>query len=105
MNRIALPLCLILAALTLLPPLALAQGGPPFRSDDPDTPGHKLWEINTVFVGDRNLSEGSYVMPNIDVNYGLTNRIQLKYEVPLGIQEFRDPPAMLPRASETLCSG
>ena len=91
MNRIALPLCLILAALTLLPPLALAQGGPPFRSDDPDTPGHKLWEINTVFVGDRNLSEGSYVMPNIDVNYGLTNRIQLKYEVPLGIQEFRGP--------------
>jgi hypothetical protein len=28
-------------------------------------------------------------MPNIDVNYGLGNRIQLKYEVPLSIQESR----------------
>jgi hypothetical protein len=88
-KRIAPFLCLILAVLTRFSPLALAQGGPPFRSDDPDTPGNNRWEINTVFVGARNLSEGSYLMPNIDVNYGLGSRIQLKYEVPLSIQEFR----------------
>src|SRR5450759_3126047 len=89
MKRISPFLCLILAALTRFSPLALAQGGPPFRSDDPDTPGNKRWEINTVLVGDRNPSEGSYLMPNIDVNYGLGNRIQLKYEVPLSIHESR----------------
>ena len=89
MKRIALLCCLIFAALTRFSPLALAQGGPPFRSDDSDTPGNKVWEINTVLVGDRNPSEGSYSVPNIDVNYGLGNRIQLKYEMPLGIHESR----------------
>jgi hypothetical protein len=68
----------------------LAQGGPPFRSDDPDTPGNKLWEINTVLTAERNRSEGSYETPNIDVNYGLGNRVQLKYELPLSIQESQD---------------
>jgi hypothetical protein len=88
MKRIAPLLCLIVV-LTRFSSLALAQGGPPFLSDDPDTPGNKRWEINTVLVGARNLSEGSYSVPNIDVNYGLGNRIQLKYEVPLSIQESR----------------
>jgi hypothetical protein len=68
---------------------ALAQGGPPFQSDDPDTPGDKHWEINVGFSGDRNLSEGSYAVPNIDFNYGLGDRIQLKYELPLAVQEVR----------------
>jgi hypothetical protein len=90
MKRIALFLCLILAALTRFSPLALAQGGPPFRSDDPDTPENRNWEINTVLVGDRNPSEGFYETPNIDINYGLGNRVQLKYEVPLSIHESRD---------------
>jgi len=90
MKRIAPFLCLILAALTRFSPLALAQGGPPFRSDDPDTPENRNWEINTVLVGDRNPSEGSYETPNLDINYGLGNRVQLKYEVPLSIHESRD---------------
>jgi hypothetical protein len=90
MKRIAPFLCLILAALTRFSPLALAQGGPPFRSDDPDTPENRNWEINTVLVGDRNPSEGFYETPNIDINYGLGNRVQLKYEVPLSIHESRD---------------
>jgi serine/threonine protein kinase len=90
MKRIAPFLCFILAALTRFSPLALAQGGPPFRSDDPDTPGNKHWEINTVLVGERNASEGSYSVPNLDINYGVGSRIQLKYEVPLSIQESRD---------------
>lgn len=78
-----------LAAFTLFPALALAQGGPPFRSDDPDTPGNRHWEINFGFIGERNPFGGSYATPNIDINYGLGNRIQLKYEVPLSIQEMR----------------
>src|SRR5579863_7295821 len=78
------------SALAGLSPLALAQGGPPFRSDDPDTPGNKQWEINTILVGERNPSGGSYEAPNLDINYGMGSRIQLKYEVPLGIQESRD---------------
>jgi hypothetical protein len=89
MKRIAAIVCLILAALSGSSPWALAQGGPPFRSDDPDTPGNRNWEINTVLVGDRNPSEGFYETPNLDFNYGLGGRIQLKYEVPLSIYESR----------------
>ena len=76
--------------LALFPSSAPAQGGPPFRTDDPDTPGNKHWEINIGFMGDRNPAEGSYALPNLDVNYGLGERIQLKYELPLSMQEFRD---------------
>ena len=77
------------AAFTLIPAIALAQGGPPFRSDDPDTPGNRHWEVNLGFIGERSPFGGTYSTPDIDINYGLGNRIQLKYEVPLGIQETR----------------
>jgi len=77
------------AAFMLFPVLVLAQGGPPFLSDDPDTPGNKHWEINVGFIGERNPFGGSYETPNMDVNYGVGNRIQLKYEVPLSIEEMR----------------
>ena len=77
------------AAFILFPVLVLAQGGPPFLSDDPDTPGNKHWESNMGFTGERNPFGGSYETPNMDVNYGVGNRIQLKYEVPLSIEEMR----------------
>src|SRR5712691_3274063 len=92
MKRVIRFLCLGVADFTLFLSLTFAQGGPPFRSDDPDTPGNRHWEINTGFVGERTPVAGSYEVPNIDINYGLGHRIQLKYEVPLGIQETRDSP-------------
>ncbi len=81
--------------LILLPALAAvahAQGGPPFRTDDPDTPGNKHWEINIGFVGDRNPQAGAYQVPDFDFNYGLGDRIQLKYEIPIAIEEIRAQP-------------
>jgi len=42
------------AALTMFAPRAAPQGGPPFISDDPDTPGPGHWEINLGFLGSRN---------------------------------------------------
>jgi len=77
------------AAFILFPALALAQGGPPFRSDDPDTPGNGHWEINLGFIGERGPFGGFYSTPDIDINYGVGNRLQLKYELPLGIEEMR----------------
>src|SRR5579862_4552585 len=77
------------ANLTLFLSLTFRQGGPPLRSDDPDTPGNRKREINMGFVGQRNPVAGSYEVPNNGINYGLGHRIQLKYEVPLSIQEMR----------------
>jgi hypothetical protein len=69
-----------------------AQAGPPFRTDDPDTPGNGNWEINFGFVGDHNPQISSYETPNLDINYGLGDRIQLKYELPLAIAETHPQP-------------
>jgi len=72
---------------------ANAQGGPPFRTDDPETPGNKHWEINFGWIGDRNPAAGAYQVPDFDINYGLGDRIQLKYEIPIAIEETRPQPA------------
>jgi hypothetical protein len=77
-------------ALSVLPTMAVhAQGGPPFRTDDPETPGNKHWEINFGWIGDRNPAAGTYQVPDFDINYGLGDRIQLKYEIPIAIEETR----------------
>jgi len=73
----------------LLSPTASSQGGPPFRTDDPETPGNRQWEINLGFIGHRAVAEGSFATPNVDLNYGIGDRIQVKFELPLSIQEWR----------------
>lgn len=71
-----------------------AQGGPPFRTDDPETPGNKHLEINFGFIGVRTPAAGSYQVPDFDFNYGLGDRIQLKYELPIALEETRSQPAV-----------
>lgn len=73
----------ILACVLCFPALLHAQGGPPFRTDDPETPGNKQWEINFGLTADHNPGNASYETPNFDINYGLGDRIQLKYEIPI----------------------
>jgi len=84
---------IILALPYLLTVGAQAQGGPPFRTDDPETPGNRHWEINFGWIGDRNPAAGAYQVPDFDINYGLGDRIQLKYEIPIAIEETRPQPA------------
>ena len=59
--------------------LASAQGGPPFITDDPGTPGNRHWEINLGWIGDHNPGLAYYQLPNIDINYGWGDRIQLMF--------------------------
>ncbi|HTF62100.1 MAG TPA: hypothetical protein VK638_05235 [Edaphobacter sp.] len=80
------PLILVVASTSSC---LFAQAGPPFRADDPETPGNGNWEINFGFIGDRNPQAGSYQTPDLDINYGLGTRIQLKYDLPLTIAETR----------------
>ena len=84
-NSIRLPkifllgLCIALVGL----PTAFAQGGPPMLTDDPGTPGDKHWEINTAWTmthtrsGDRTMET-----PLLDINFGIGEHLQLKYEAP-----------------------
>jgi hypothetical protein len=55
---------------------------PPLEVDDPSTPGCNRWEINVVVSGDLNPEQKSWDLPLLDVNYGIGDNIQLKYEVP-----------------------
>jgi len=61
---------------------AWAQGGPPLITDDPATPGHGNWEVNLAFTVEKRNTGRSYESPLVDINYGVGERIQLKYEVP-----------------------
>jgi hypothetical protein len=104
-RTLAVGFALFLAVLTTR---AFAQAGPPFRTDDPETPGNKHWEINFGWIGDRNPAAGAYQVPDFDINYGLGNRIQLKYELPIAIEESRVSPEMNggpPVPDETVVAG
>jgi len=71
-------LALVFVAVSAQP--AFAQGGPPMLTDDPDTPGSGGWEINIAYTDLRTSGGRSRSLPHVDANYGLGERIQLKYE-------------------------
>ena len=75
----------MLLALVLVTSLARAQGGPPFITDDPGTPGNHHWEINFGWEADHNPGNAYYETPDIDMNFGWGDRIQLKYELPMAV--------------------
>jgi hypothetical protein len=63
-----------------------AQAGPPFLTNDPGTPGNANWEINLGSMQTISRGTSSYQVPQIDLNFGLGDRIQLTYEVPYVLQ-------------------
>ncbi len=70
----------LLLALFVAATSAFAQGGPPYYTNDPGTPGHLNWEINLAympfFYGNQSVSH----TPDVDINFGVGDRIQLTYE-------------------------
>lgn len=59
-----------------------ALAGPPLLTDDTGTPGDKHWEINIAYTLDKRHTEATHETPILDLNYGVGDNIQLKYEVP-----------------------
>src|ERR1043166_9252312 len=56
-------------------------GSPPLDVDDTGTPGCNAWEVNIVTSGEFGKSM-SLETPLLDINYGVGDNIQLKWEVP-----------------------
>jgi hypothetical protein len=71
----------ILIVVWLLPLTLLAQGGPPILTDDPGTPGPNNWEINIAGTWERRGADWEWEAPLLDLNYGVGEHIQLKYEL------------------------
>jgi len=92
--RAAIPKVALAAFLLVGPGQApvFAQGGPPLITNDPGTPGNGKWEINIGVM--QVLRSGTNVLqvPQIDLNYGLGDRIQLTYEVPFVWQSATGQP-------------
>lgn len=67
----------VLAVLITFARVGFAQGGPPLITDDPGTPGNGRWENNLAIVFEHRPNEWALDMPEIDLNYGWGNHIQL----------------------------
>lgn len=60
---------------------------PPLNVDDPATPGCNHWEINVLAGVETTRQQTSRELPLLDVNYGIGDNLQLKYELPYVINE------------------
>ena len=74
--RILVLLLGLLAAATS----AFAQGGPPYYTNDPGTPGPLNWEINIGYMPFFYSNQSVSHTPDVDINFGIGDRIQLTYE-------------------------
>jgi hypothetical protein len=75
-RRYQLGLALLLAGATS----AVGQGGPPYYTNDPGTPGHLNWEINIGYMPFLYSDQSVSHTPDVDINFGVGDRIQLTYE-------------------------
>jgi hypothetical protein len=76
----------LIAALLCAPIAARAQAGPPFITNDPGTPGNANWEINIAAAQSISRDIAAYQVPQIDLNFGIGDRVQLTYEIPYVVQ-------------------
>jgi hypothetical protein len=60
--------------------VASAQGGPPYYTNDPGTPGNMNWEINIGYMPFFYSNQSVSHIPDLDINFGIGDRIQLTYE-------------------------
>jgi hypothetical protein len=77
-NRLLLALLFLLVA--SWGESAQAQGGPPYITNDPGTPGHLNWEINVGYIPMYFSNQSFSHTPDLDINFGIGDRIQLTYE-------------------------
>jgi len=71
---------LLLTLFLLVATCASAQGGPPYFTNDPGTPGNLNWEINLGYMPFLYSNNSVSHVPDVDINFGVGDRIQLTYE-------------------------
>src|SRR4029077_4727864 len=76
--------------------IAFGQGGPPMITDDPGTPGNAKWENNFAIIFEYRPNETSIDAPEIDLNYGVGEHIQLT---------LQNAPVLLKRSGHGLIGG
>jgi hypothetical protein len=80
-HRTAVLRTLLFGLLAMFGPAStLAQGGPPYYTNDPGTPGHLNWEINLGYMPFFYQGQSVSHVPDLDINFGVGERLQLTYE-------------------------
>ena len=80
-NRVA-RVATMLALGVIVSSAAFAQGGAPLATEDTNTTPSGTWEINLIGSVARMPGVTEIVAPDLDVNYGLGARVQVKAELP-----------------------
>jgi hypothetical protein len=87
----------IVAGFALMSLTAAVLAGPPLITDDPDTLPKGRFELNTAYtltLSGRDAAGGGRTWeqeaPIFDLNYGLTEGVQLKFELPFVVLDPRD---------------
>lgn len=62
-----------------------AWAGPPFVTDDTETPPLHGWEINIPFILERTHTETEMNAPLFDINYGVLSNVQLEADIPVEV--------------------
>jgi hypothetical protein len=86
----------IVVSLACAARVVFGQGGPPMITDDPGTPGNGKWENNFAIIFEHRPNETSIDVPQIDLNYGLGEHIQLT---------LQNAPVLLKRSGHELIGG
>ena len=68
-------------------PAMPAEAGPPFVTDDPDTPDKGHFEINLAAQYTRFNGGSAANVPSLEVNYGVLSNLQATILVPLGLSQ------------------
>jgi hypothetical protein len=76
----------LFSALLGCSPAARGDAGPPYLTNDPGTPGHGNWEINLASMQTVTPGLATYQVPQIDLNLGVGERLQLTGEIPYVLQ-------------------
>jgi len=77
-RKLAFLIALLVFCFVVTP--AFAQGGPPYYTNDPGTPGNLNWEINLGYMPFFYSNQSISHTPDVDINFGVGDRIQLTYE-------------------------
>lgn len=62
---------------------SITWAGPPYVTDDPETPARHGWEINVPYTRTVSRTVTTRTIPLFDVNYGYLENLQIKLEVPI----------------------
>jgi len=78
--RLSKGIGLLLWLFAFASPASFGQGGPPYYTNDPGTPGNGQWEINLGYMPFLYSAQSVTHTPDVDINFGLGDRMQLTFE-------------------------